>query len=528
MQASEHTNKSAQLIRNVVIVGGGTAGWLTANHLAKQLNAKQNNTVTITLIESPNIPTIGVGEGTVPLIRNTLRELGISESEFINECEVTFKQGIKFVDWLNNPIAGKPQHYHHVFDYPLINEFENLTAYWLKGLAGEDTSFVDATAFQGKICDLGLGPKDITQPEYQGHNSYAYHLDAAKFSKLLTRHACDNLGVHHVLAQVDDVELHPNGDIKALHTDVAGIINGDLFVDCSGFDSILLGKALGVKFIDKSDVLFADHAMAIQVPYEDPEQDIPSFTISTAKESGWIWDIGLTKRRGTGYVYSSAHTTHEQAEQVIRDYIGPAADSLDARKIAMNIGYREKFWHKNCVAIGLSQGFVEPLEATGLLVFDVTAKMLAQQFPSNRTHMDILAKQFNQRVTSSWEKVIDFIKLHYVLSKRDDSAFWLDNRDLSKCSQTLQERLELWKYQLPSAYDFASGFEIFNLENYLYVLYGMNFKTDLSEMDYRFQNTQQATDFFAQIKQHSDMLTTKLPKHRDIINKISRFGLQKR
>ncbi|TRX55672.1 tryptophan halogenase family protein [Thalassomonas sp. M1454] len=528
MQASEQLNNSTQLIRNIVIVGGGTAGWLTANHLAKQLNAKHCDEISITLIESPNIPTIGVGEGTVPLIRKSLAELGISESEFIKECDVTFKQGIKFVDWLNNPIAGKPHHYHHIFDYPLINEFDHLTAYWLKGLAGENTSFVDATAFQGKICDFGLAPKDITQAEYQGHNSYAYHLDAAKFAKLLTKHACNNLGVKHILAQVDDVELHLNGDIKALHTDVAGIISADLFVDCSGFDSILLGKALNVKFIDKSDVLFADHAMAMQVPYEDPEQDIPSFTISTAKQAGWIWDIGLTKRRGTGYVYSSAHTTHDEAEQTIRDYIGPAADSLEARKIAMNIGYREKFWHKNCVAIGLSQGFVEPLEATGLLVFDVTAKMLAQQFPSNRGHMDILAKKFNERVSSSWEKVIDFIKLHYVLSKRDDSDFWLENRDITKCSQTLQERLQLWQHQVPSAYDFASGFEIFNLENYLYVLYGMDFNTNIESMDFRFQNTKQATEFFNKIKQHADMLTTKLPKHRELINKIHRFGLQKR
>ncbi|MEW6998014.1 tryptophan halogenase family protein [Colwelliaceae bacterium BS250] len=522
------SGSNQQNIRNIVILGGGTAGWLSANHLAKQLNAKFNDEITITLIESPNIPTIGVGEGTVPLIRNTLKELGISESEFIKECEVTFKQGIKFVDWLNNPIAGKPKHYHHIFDYPLINEFEHLTAYWLKNLAGETTSFVDAVAFQGKLIDLGLGPKDITQPEFQGHCNYAYHLDAAKFAKLLTKHACENLGVKHILAEVKDVELSTTGDIKALHTDTAGIITGDFFVDCSGFESVLLGKALGVNFIDKSDVLFADHALAIQVPYDTPDQNIPSVTISTAKPSGWIWDIGLTKRRGTGYVYSSAHTSHDEAEQVLRDYIGPTAESLNARKIPMNIGYREKFWHKNCVAIGLSQGFVEPLEATGLLVFDVTAKMLAQQLPSTRSHMDIVAKQFNQRVASSWEKVIDFIKLHYVLSKRDDSQFWLDNRDLSTCSDTLLERLELWKYQLPSAYDFASGFEIFNLENYMYVLYGMEFKTDLSAMANRFSQDEQAKQFFEKINQYGNNVSSKLPEHRQLLEKISRFGLQKR
>ncbi|WNC71063.1 tryptophan 7-halogenase [Thalassotalea psychrophila] len=525
-------NQQAKAIRSIVIVGGGTAGWLAANHLAKQLKPTEANGIKITLVESPNIPTIGVGEGTVPMMRTSLQYLGISETEFIKDCEVTFKQGIKFVDWLHNPektkANGGGNHYHHIFDYPLINEFEGLTAYWLKNLAGNETSFVDAVAFQGKVCDAGLAPKDITMPEFQGQTNYAYHLDAAKFSKLLCKHATQTMGVDHVLAEVTKVELAETGDIKSIHTDTQGEINADFFVDCTGFNALLLGKTLGVKFIDKSDVLFADSALAIQVPYEHPEQDIPSFTLSTAKQAGWIWDIGLTNRRGTGYVYSSKHSSDDKAEQVLRNYLGKSADKLDVRKIDMNIGYRETFWHKNCAAIGLSQGFVEPLEATGLLVFDATAKMLASQFPANREHMDIVAKNFNVRVNSSWEKVIEFIKLHYFLSKRDDSQFWLDNRDPDTCPQSLLDRLQLWKHQLPSAYDFASGFEIFNLENYLYVLYGMQFHTDLSAMAYRYTESDKAVDFFKQINQHGLSLTEQLPNHRELINKIHRFGLQKR
>lgn len=524
------TIKSSGTINKVVIVGGGTAGWLTANHLAKQLSAKNSTEsgVEIILVESPNIATIGVGEGTVPMMRKSLQQLGISETEFIQQCDVTFKQGIKFVDWLNNPRVESPQHYHHIFDYPVINELDNLTAYWLKGLAGDDCSFVDAMAFQGKICDAGLAPKDITMPEFQGRSNYAYHLDAAKFAKLLTKNALNNLGVKHVLAEVNDVQCHSNGDIASLHTDTAGTICADLFVDCTGFQSLLLGKALGVKFIDKSDILFADHALAAQVPYENDQQSIPSFTISTAKENGWIWDIGLTQRRGTGYVYSSKHTNHDDAEKVLRQYLGHQGESASVRKIAMNIGYRETFWHKNCVAIGLSQGFVEPLEATGLLVFDATAKMLASQFPASREHMDIVAKQFNKRITASWEKVIEFIKLHYFLSKRDDSQFWIDNRDPSTCPEELLDRLALWKHQLPSSYDFNSGFDIFNLENYLYVLYGMQFDTNVDAFNYRFNQHKQAQKLFEKVDEHTQMLLKHLPQNRDLLNKIHRFGLQKR
>lgn len=524
------TIKRPGAVNKVVIVGGGTAGWLTANHLAKQLckrDGKFHRGIEITLIESPNIPTIGVGEGTVPMMRNSLQQLGISETDFIQQCDVTFKQGIKFVDWVHNPQVNNPKHYHHIFDYPLINELDNLTAYWLKGLAGDSCSFVDAMAFQGQICDAGLAPKDITMPEFQGRSNYAYHLDAAKFAKLLTKHAVDNLGVKHILAEVNQVQCHPNGDIHCVHTDSAGIIEADLFVDCTGFQSLLLGKTLGVKFIDKSDVLFADYALAAQVPYQNEQQQIPSFTISTAQANGWIWDIGLTERRGTGYVYSSKHSSHDEAETVLRSYLGKQGNDASVRKIAMNIGYRETFWHKNCVAIGLSQGFVEPLEATGLLVFDATAKMLASQFPASREHMDIVAKQFNKRISTSWEKVIEFIKLHYVLSKRDDSQFWLDNRVPSSCPEALLDRLALWKYQLPSSYDFNSGFEIFNLENYLYVLYGMEFETNVSAFDYQFNQSEQAQELFQKVAKHSQMLLKNLPNNRDLLSKIHRFGLQK-
>jgi len=513
-------------IKNIVIVGGGTAGWLAANHLAKNLITDKADSVSVTLVESPNIPTIGVGEGTVPMMRQSLQQLGISETEFILECDATFKQGIKFVNWTHNPIAGQPNYYHHIFDYPQTSEVD-LTAYWLKNIQAQGISYVDALSIQGKICDLGLAPKLITTPEFQGAAAYGYHLDAIKFSALLARNATSKLGVKHIQADVLDITQHENGEIRSIITQESGEISADFFVDCTGFKSLLLGEKLKVPFKDKSDTLFVDHAVAIQVPYEQEDAPIASHTISTALSSGWVWDIGLKERRGVGHVYSSNYISHDQAEQELRDYLGPVADGVNSRLIPMKIGYREKFWHKNCVAIGLSQGFVEPLEATGLLVFDATAKMLAEQFPSSKVDMPLIANQFNQRVQTSWDNVIDFVKAHYCLSKRDDSQFWLDNREESSIPDSLKERLARWQHQPPSPYDFSSKFEIFNLENYQYILYGMSFDSHLEHFQQRLTQDERANKAFNDIAKQTEMALNKLPKHRDLIDKIYQYGLQK-
>ncbi|PCI61148.1 MAG: tryptophan halogenase [Gammaproteobacteria bacterium] len=520
---------NTQAIKKIVIVGGGTAGWLAANHLAKNITSKQPDGVEVMLIESPNIPTIGVGEGTVPLMRQSLQALGISETEFITECDATFKQGIKFVNWQNNPIVDKPEYYHHAFDYPNLA----LTPYWLlhkskhKNSHESATSFADAVTIQAKICDAGLAPKLITTPEYQGLTAYAYHLDAGKFATILTRNAVEKLGVQHLRAEVRSVNLADNGEIKSLNTDTLGEIEADFFVDCTGFKALLIGDALKVDFVDKSDVLFADHAVTIQIPYDNENAEIPSYTISTALECGWVWDIGLKQRRGIGHVYSSKYISHDQAEAQLRAYVGKAADGVNSRLIAMKIGYREKFWHKNCVALGLAQGFVEPLEATGLLVFDVTAKMLAEQFPSTKAEMPLVAQQFNKNVRKSWDNVIDFVKLHYCISQRNDSQFWLDNRDPNSIPETLKEQLERWKFQPPTQYDFASRFEIFNLENYLYVLYGMNYPTDISLIASRLTNIDNAQQEFTHIAEQAELATSRLPTNRALIEKIHQYGLQK-
>lgn len=512
-------------IRKVIVVGGGTAGWLSACHLAKKLQSHLPEGVEVCLIESPDIPTIGVGEGTVPAIRRSLEYLGISETDFVRECDATFKQSIKFVDWVKSPgcHSGK-NYYHHIFDYPSIAPLD-VTPYWLLDHQ-QNMSYADAVAFQGRLCDLGYGPKNMTHPEYMGATNYAYHLDAAKFALLLTRHATNRLGVRHILANVKAATLDEAGNIDRLITD-QGEFTADLFVDCSGFSSLLIGQTLEVDFINKQHQLFADNALAVQVPYDRADAPIPCHTLATAKEAGWIWDIGLFARRGTGYVYSSAHTSHERAEQVLREYLGPIGESVSLRRIPMQVGYREKFWHKNCVAIGLSQGFVEPLEATGLLVYDATARMLADLFPATTLTMAITAEKFNQRVRYAWDKVIDFVKLHYCLSQRDDSDFWRDNRSEASLTTSLQERLQYWQQAVPSDYDFSSRMEIFNLENYLYVLYGMNFPTAIEAIRYRYPHVQQARQIIARNQQRLEQVIAESLPHRELIRRIQLYGLQK-
>jgi len=518
-------------IRHALIVGGGTAGWLTACHLAKTLRASSVDGIKITLIESENIPTIGVGEGTVPAIRESLRSLGISETEFIRECDVSFKQSIKFVDWLHTPTEKQSHSYHHVFDYAQRQHLE-LTPYWLMNKAqGRSGSYVDTVSIQGILCDAGLGPKNMTHPEYQGSVSYAYHLDAVKFAHLLARHGSEKLGVTHLKGNVSDVLLDETGDIRAIVSDKHGAIEADFFVDCSGFSSLLLGKKLGVDFISKQDVLLADTALAMQIPYASDGAPIPSYTLSTAQEAGWIWDIGLTSRRGTGYVYSSKYTSDERAEAVLRDYaarsLGDKSRDFDCRKIPMNVGYREKFWHKNCVAVGLAQGFVEPLEATGLLVYDAAARSLATQFPMSRGAMPALADQFNQRLRCVWDGVIDFIKLHYYLSERDDNEFWLANRSLESVPESLQKKLALWKHQPPSDYDFSSRLDVFNLDNYLYVLYGMDFDTSVDHLSGRYPEGDKAQIIIQSVHAQAQKMKASQLSNRELIARIHRYGLQK-
>ncbi|MDG6745840.1 tryptophan 7-halogenase, partial [Staphylococcus aureus] len=219
------------------------------------------------------MPIIGVGEGTWPTMRNTLAKVGITESDFIRSCDAAFKQGARFVGWTD----GTPQDgYYHPLNPPAGATEIDMAPHWQHRPEGDAAVFADWVDYQAMLCDAGLAPKTIVMPEYAGHANYAYHLDAGKFADFLRRHCCETLGVRHVLADVEEVLLSEQGDIRAVRTAQAGEVTGDLFVDCTGFRSLLLGEAMEVPFKPLGDVLFCDTALAIQVPYDDPEAPIAS------------------------------------------------------------------------------------------------------------------------------------------------------------------------------------------------------------------------------------------------------------
>ncbi|NRA70044.1 MAG: tryptophan 7-halogenase [Gammaproteobacteria bacterium] len=520
----------ANRMDDILIVGGGTAGWLTAAILAKQLHAKSADGVNITLVESPTIPILGVGEGTWPNLRATLQKIGVDEGEFMRECDATFKQGAEFVNWAHTPQPDERDSYYHPLNTVFHSSYDfNLSAYWLMGQAPSDLPYDLAVASQARICNLGLAPKKITTPAYAALQEYSYHLNANKFAAFLTKHCVEKLGVKHLKANVIDVNLTDDGFIESVNTDVASLpqIKADFFIDSSGNNAVLIEKALGIDWHDIDDIIFNDTALAMQVPYPTPDHPISTHTIATAQPAGWIWDIGLHNRRGVGHVYSSKHMDDEQAEELLRQYIGPESDGITARKIKLRLGYRNKFWHKNCVAIGMSASFVEPLEASAIYLFDAAANMIADQFPRSRAALPHVERKFNQSFKMRMERTIDFIKLHYCVSQRRDTQYWRDNCDPKSIPDSLQWRLNHWQTHPPTKYDFDNAWEPFNLDSYLYVLYGMRYQTDLSGNHSAFAQGARAQKMFAEVDRITDVLSKILPQQRELIEKVYQHGFSK-
>lgn len=517
----------AKVINNVLVVGGGTAGWLSASILAKQLNSISPDAVQVTLVESPNIPIIGVGEGTWPTIRTTLENLGIDEGEFMRECDATFKQGSQFVNWAETPKADSSESYYHPLSAVFHSSYDfNLAPYWLLGGAN-DKPYDQAVATQAYVCDHGLGPKKITTPAFDAIQNYSYHLNANKFATFLAKHSTEKLGVKQIKANVNKVNLDDEGFIRSVETDTAGELTADFFIDCSGSKAILADGALDIPWLKIDNVLFNDTAIAMQVPYESADTPIATHTIATAHEAGWTWDIGLHNRRGVGYVYSSKYTSDKRAEEVLRDYAGPMSEGIEVRKIPLNLGYREKFWHKNCVAIGMSAAFIEPLEASAIFLVEAAANMLADQFPRTLDAMQYVEEKYNTTFRLRWDKSVDFVKLHYCITKRKDTPYWVDNCTADSIPEALKKRLAHWKTHPPTKYDFDYAYEPFVLDSYLFVLYGMKYDADISVNSSSFPRTAEAMKKFKSVDNVNEMLTRELPKHRELVEKVYKYGFPK-
>lgn len=497
----------SKAVKKIVIVGGGTAGWLSAAVIAAHHKSDQPGGLEVVLVESSDIPTVGVGEGTWPTMKNTLHKIGLAEADVFRKCHAAFKQGGKFVDWVH----GNGDSYYHPFTVPVGYGRIDLAPY----ISDIENYAVDSN-FQHHICEAGLAPRTMAESEYQGKCNYAYHLDAGAFAELLKQHCKTKLNVVHVIDTVLGTTLNANGNIDAIVLKEGGELAGDLFVDCTGFASVLLGKTMGVPFIPTDKYLFNNTALAMQVPYADEHDALACHTIATGQNAGWIWDIGLTHRRGVGHVYASDYLSDDEAEQNLRRYIGPAAEDLTARKIGFESGHREIFWKNNCVAVGMSAGFVEPLEATAIMLVEISARYIAESLPPTDAVMPITAKRFNEQMNYRWRRIIDFLKLHYMLSKRPE-PYWRAHCDESTIPESLKEDLAIWASRGPMGSDFDSALELFPAASYQYVMYGMGFKPDFSQQSYLYRERGQAERIVQNNRQITEQMLQTLPPHREFI-----------
>jgi tryptophan halogenase len=320
--------------------------------------------------------------------------------------------------------------------------------------------------------------------------NYAYHMDTVLFGRYL-RQVARERGVRRIVDNVVGVETNEHGYLTALKTAEHGDVAGDLFIDCSGFRGLLINKHFGSEFVSFGASLFNDRAVALRVPYASADATINPFTTSTAVSSGWIWDIPLSDqkvalggqqwsddsahgRRGVGYVYSSQFTSDAEAERELREYVGPQAEGVNARLLKMRIGHNRKLWVKNCIAVGLAGGFIEPLESTGIALITQGLNLLLSHFPT-RDCPDALADSYNGAMTRLYEHIREFIVLHYCISRRDDTEYWRANRHNPHIPERLKSQLETWRYRAPTAFDNLSGFDFFHHTSYHYILAGQRY-----------------------------------------------------
>ena len=445
-------------IKEVVIVGGGSAGWITAAYLNGALNDRgRNPRIKITLVESPDIPRISVGEATVPSIKHTLEVVGADEIEFMKATDATFKQSIKYVNWLEKDGTG----YHHPFSRAVLGPIDDTAKVWME--SQRNIPFMETVSQQTIISEINRTPVKMDGSKFQAPLKYAFHFDAQLFADYLRGLAMAG-GVKHHLANVINTEIDDAGFIRAIDLDTEEKITGDLFIDCTGFKSLLMEKELGVPFEDFSKWLFCDQALVANFPYDKFFPGvIKPYTTCTAQSAGWIWDTPTQTRRAIGYVHSSKYVDPDTTRSELLAYQGGIPDDYDTRLVRFKVGQRQKAWSKNCIAIGLSGGFIEPLESTGIYLCELAAVNLAEHFPRTTDDLLPMAFRYNRIMSNRYFEILDFINMHYCLTRRDDTEFWRDVQKDDHITDRLQAKLEFWQRKMPTLSDFSDqafyGFE---------------------------------------------------------------------
>ncbi|MEM7405534.1 MAG: tryptophan halogenase family protein [Pseudomonadota bacterium] len=429
------------MYKNLVIVGGGTAGWIAASMLSRPWNGPAPN---VTLVESPNIERVGVGESSIPSLRRLISTLRIDEKDFMQRCQATYKCSLHLVDWRRETgsKSGRTDYYHPLFRWG--EDQPEWFREWLHARAHEDhEEDFDFSCFAGAhLANERRSPKTAIGDDHSTTLQYAYHLDAALFAEYLAEWSTAR-GVTRVLANVTNVGMTESGDISHVSTDTAGDLHGDLFIDCTGFRGLLINGALNVPFESYQDTLFCDAAVAISTFKPEPLHEIPCETRATAMDAGWIWDIPLRHRHGCGYVYSSRHLSTDEAEAELRRHLNGLEQS-DARHIRMRVGRNQHIWKRNCVSVGLSAGFVEPLESTSIFCIQNGVAELLRVLRED-TPMDRRRDKYNHLMGDLIDGIRDFVAAHYYLSDRNDTDFWRANRADERLPDSLVEILDAWR-----------------------------------------------------------------------------------
>ena len=423
----------AAVPKRVVILGGGTAGWMAAmlfNHYWAPKGAQ------ITLVESKDIGIIGVGEGSTPQLKHFFETMGIAEAEWMPRCNATYKAGIEFVGWSERP--GYARYFH-----PFSTEIDGHTAgqffhHALLRRNGRDVpAHPDDWFLPTIIARQHRAP--LSPPNFPFDVSYGYHFDSYLVGDLL-RDVATERGVTRIEATIDNVELSDDGNIAALIASDVSRIEGDFFIDASGFRAALIEAALGEPHIDFADNLFNDRAVVM--PTEVPADGPQAATRATALSAGWAWHIPLTNRSGNGYVYSSRYISDADAESELRAHTG-AGPEVEARFLKMRVGRVERSWVKNCLAVGLAQGFIEPLEATALHIVMATVEGFVEQV--DRDGMaDAARTAFNERIAWRYEGIRDYIVCHYRAAQRRDTPYWRDATSNDHLSDSLKRLFTAW------------------------------------------------------------------------------------
>ncbi len=427
-------NSNPQMNKKIVILGGGTAGWIAANALVHAWGEKG---VDVALVESPDIGTVGVGEGSTPRLKIFFDTIGVEESEWMPKCNATYKNGISFVGWSTRPGY---EHYFHPFASQVDQHTK--TAFYFNTHARRHGVNVhahpDRFFLSARLSANRQGPHP--DENFPFVMDYGYHFDAGLVGEFLKEKALSR-GATYIPARVVDVNVERNGDIDSLVTDQDEKIEADFFIDCSGFAGTLIQKFLKVPFVSYGENLFNDSAVVLPT---EQEKNIGSQTVSTALSFGWAWQIPLTHRIGNGYVYSSSFCDADDAEKELRQYLGLLDSDVEARHLKMKVGRVERHWERNCLALGLSQGFIEPLEATALNIVCNTI----YDFITTVDKQGIAGAGrdgFNVRVNEGFEMVRDYIVAHYILNTREDTDYWRQNGANTQVPDRLQQILQIWK-----------------------------------------------------------------------------------